>query len=72
MWIALLQLAIVAASIAFRPKIPVDPPAGIDELGIPTASSSDPIPVVFGTRVVTPNVVWYGDLRTEGIESDGK
>jgi hypothetical protein len=49
-------------------KIDPPEPAGLSDFNIPTASAGREIPVVFGTRWVKgPNVVWYGDLRTEAI-----
>jgi len=52
-----------------RPK-PKAPPAGqIEESGVPIASASKPIPKVYGTVwIKSPNVVWYGDLKTEPIK----
>jgi len=73
MWafIAGLVIALVA-SYALRPKPPSTPPAGLDEIKVPTAEEGREIPVLFGCRVVkSPNVVWYGDLKTKAIKSSG-
>lgn len=49
----------------------VKPPA-IDEFTATTASQSRPIPVLFGTRLIkSANVVWYGDVRTTAVYSEG-
>lgn len=54
-----------AISYALAPKPPKPKPASLSDFDVPTADASRPIPVVFGTVLVTgPNVVWYGDLRT--------
>jgi|GEM_PF-885802 len=38
-------------------------PGQIGEKDIPMASHDAPIPVLFGTRVLSqPNVVWWGDV----------
>ncbi|MEM8493220.1 MAG: hypothetical protein AAF756_20575 [Pseudomonadota bacterium] len=57
-------------SIIFRPKTQAQPPAGLDEIQVPTAEEGREIPVLFGCRYLAgPNVVWYGDLRTTAIKS---
>jgi len=44
-------------------------PAGKGDFDFPTVSPGREIPVVFGTRWLKgPNVVWYGDLKTEPIK----
>jgi hypothetical protein len=46
------------------------PPAGLDEVDVPTAEEGGAIPVLFGRRHLrAPNVVWYGDLRAVPIKS---
>lgn len=41
---------------------------GLDDASIPTAEEGRAIPVVFGDVLIkSPNVVWYGDLKTEAI-----
>lgn len=47
-------------------------PATLDDIQAPTAEDGREIPVLFGTRLLSgPNVVWYGDLRTQAIKSKG-
>lgn len=73
MWqfIAGLILAMLA-SYFLRPKPQNIPPAGIDDIKAPTAEQGRDIPVLFGTKELTgPNVVWYGDLRTDPIKKSG-
>lgn len=72
MWYFLAKLAImVALAYVLRPK-PVTPKppkaAGIEEFEIPTAEEGRPIQVLFGKRREKgPNVVWYGDLKSNAI-----
>jgi len=40
------------------------------EVEATTVDSSGPVPVLFGTRLIsTPNCVWYGDVGTTPIRS---
>ena len=60
---------VVARLLAPKPQTPQ--PGDIGD-NIPLADSGKEIPVLFGTRILSqPNVVWWGDLRTEPIYSDG-
>jgi len=69
--IALLVISALI-SVALAPKPPAPKPAALDDFSIPTAAEGRPIPVVFGTVTITgSNVLWYGDLRTTPIKSDG-
>lgn len=59
-------------SYAMMPKPQSQPPAGLGDIKAPTAEEGREIPVLFGTRHIEgPNVVWYGDLRTEAIRKNG-
>lgn len=50
-----------------QPKKPV--PIGIEQFDLPTAEEGRPIQVLFGKRfVVSPNVVWYGHLRSVPVK----
>lgn len=67
-----LLVVIVASYIAaaLAPKPPTPPPASLEDFDAPTAEEGRPIPVIFGTVWVTgPNVIWYGNLRTQEIKT---
>lgn len=69
-----LVVLIVAALViqALAPKPPAPKPASLKDFDVPTAEQDRPIPVVFGTVTVSgPNVIWYGNLRTEAIKKKG-
>ncbi len=72
-WVQLILLVVSAiVSYALRPKPPVPKPAALEDFDIPVAEQGRPIPVVFGTILLTgPNVLWYGDLRTTAIKEKG-
>ena len=54
------------------PKAVEPPPQEFDGSGVPTAEEGRPLGIIFGTvRVENANVVWYGDVSYEEIESDG-
>jgi len=72
----LFQLVLLVASYfisaALAPKPPVPKPAALNDFDVPTAEQGRPVPVVFGTVLLTgPNVLWYGDLRTTPIKEKG-
>jgi hypothetical protein len=73
-WNVLAAVAInLVLSYLLRPGPPdPPPPAGLDEVDVPTADEGGAIPVLFGRRHMrAPNVVWYGDLRATPIKSSG-
>ena len=67
MWVQLaiiVVMYIISSLLAPKPVIPLAQPPQ----GVPSISDTQPIPVVFGTcDMDAPNVVWYGDLRTDPI-----
>ena len=71
MWDLVVQwvvTAVLAYALSPKPTHTTPTPATINEFEAPTAEDGREIPVLFGTREVQgPNVVWYGDLRTEEI-----
>jgi hypothetical protein len=69
MWVQLvLMLASMAISYASRPKPKNAKSAGLSEFQISTAEDGRELGVLFGTRrIKSPNVVWYGDLRSTPI-----
>jgi len=52
-----------------RPKIEKPKPLGLEKFDIPTAEEGRPIQVLFGKKyIASPNVVWYGHLKTQKIK----
>ena len=75
-FIAQLVLGLVLSAISYalspRPKVAKPKAAGLDDFSLPTAEEGRPIPVIFGTVLITgPNVVWAGDLRVDPIKKKG-
>lgn len=73
LWVQVAIMVVAAVlSYALAPKPPQPPKPSLEDLSLPTAEEGRPIPVVFGTVWITgPNVLWYGDLRTEAIKVKG-
>ncbi len=73
MWVQLILLVVsYIVSAALAPKPPKPKSAALEDFDIPLAEQGRPIPVVFGTMLISgPNVLWYGDLRTTPIKSSG-
>ena len=56
--------SVISYLLAPRPK--AAKPSEVQDMEGPTAEAGRPIPVVFGTcEINSPNVLWYGDRRTE-------
>jgi hypothetical protein len=54
-----------------KPNLENAKPATLGDFQVPTATEGRPIPIIFGrVNMKGPNVVWYGDLKTEKIEQD--
>ena len=73
-WIIQIAIYVITSYISYQMReTPEGPdPASLEDFDVPTASEARPIPVVFGTVMVSgSNVVWYGDLRTEEVTSGG-
>ena len=65
-------LGVLSYILAPRPNTPDAKPHSLGDIDVPTADPAKEITVVFGTGWVhDPNVVWYGDLGTTPIESEG-
>jgi hypothetical protein len=63
-------LAVLAFSFYVTPLLAPKvkgPASRLGDVQPPTAEKGTPISVVFGTQKVSPNVVWYGNVRTEEI-----
>lgn len=66
----LLVSALIATALA--PKPPAPKPAALQDFDVPVAEQGRPVPVVFGSVLVTgANVLWYGDLRSTPIKTKG-
>lgn len=73
MWFfAALFVGSLVVGMLLAPKPQNQKPAGFGDIQAPTAEEGLEIPVLFGTRDLNgPNVVWYGDLRTQAIKAKG-
>jgi len=61
---------VLSALLAPKPKPPK--PAALSEFDVPTAENGRPIPVVLGTCwIKSPNIIWFGDLRSDPIYYEG-
>lgn len=72
-WVyAIIWVVALVVAYAMIPSPETQPPAGLSEIKAPTAEEGREIPVLFGTRDVdSPNIVWYGHLRTKAIKKSG-
>ena len=63
---------VISSLLSPRPKTQDAVPGQIDDKAVPLASHNAPIPVLFGTRIISgPNVVWYGDVQVRPIKKKG-
>lgn len=65
-------LSVLAFSFLVTPLLAPKPKGAqknLDEVRPPTASRGNPVPVVFGTQKIAPNVVWYGNIRAQDIRT---
>lgn len=68
--VILVVSALVSYALAPKPSPPK--PASLEDFDAPTAEEDREIPVVFGTVTITgPNVIFYGNLRSEAIRKSG-
>lgn len=62
------SLLLTVASIFLRPSQKA-PKTKAEDSQIPAPVPGAKIPVLFGTRLIeSPNVVWYGDMKTQPIK----
>ncbi len=67
-----ISMAISLAVAELTRKSPPTPqqaqPTGLEQFTVPTAEEGRPLQVLFGKKYIEgPNVVWYGDLKSEPI-----
>lgn len=66
-------LFVVSQLLAPKPDIENARPKGLGDFSFPTATEGRALPLVWGkVKLVAPNVVWYGDLRTKKIREKVK
>lgn len=64
---------LLAELFAPKPEIENARPAGLGDFNFPTATEGRAVPLLWGTiEISAPNVVWYGDLRTDRIREKVK
>jgi hypothetical protein len=61
---------IVSYALAPKPKTPDRPT--LKDVKAPTADRGRSIPLVLGRRLVAPNVLWYGHLKTLPVKAKSK
>ncbi|MGX1259791.1 VWA domain-containing protein [Sinorhizobium fredii] len=68
-WNIVIGLLSFALQMVLAPKPQNAKPASLDDFEAPTAEEGREIPVLFGTKDIKgPNVVWYGNLKTQAIK----
>ncbi len=70
-WWVLVAIVVATTVLAglLAPRPPGAKPSALGDFQAPTAEEGRIIPVIFGTvKIAGPNVVWYGNLRTEPIK----
>lgn len=69
-WVVVQWVALFALSYLAQPKQPSSKMTpGVATT--PTAEEGKQMPVLFGTREISMNVVWYGHRRTQAITKKG-
>lgn len=72
MWNYVVQLVVAyIVSYALAPKPQQAKPASLQDIQAPSADEGGEIGVLFGTRDIPVNCVWYGDLRTVAVKKKG-
>jgi len=59
---------ILSELFAPKPEVENARPSGLGDFNFPTATEGRVVPLLWGTvQLSAPNIIWYGDLRTERI-----
>lgn len=68
MWSIVVWVALTVISYLLRPKGKTQTNVTPGEVSATTVDSSSPVPVLFGTRLISgANCIWYGDVGTTPI-----
>lgn len=72
-WVQIaLWVVSLVVSYKLRPKPQAPRPATMEDIPVPTADESRPIPKLYGTKWIRgANILWFGDLSTEAITQRG-
>lgn len=62
-WLIIIVAVAAAAGLYLSQGNTPTPDAGPMPLEVPTTEAGTYVPVLFGTRSVTPILVWYGNVR---------
>lgn len=66
---AIIGVSMQIVGLLFQPKPEKPKPPALEDFEEPTADVARPIPVIFGTVIVTgPNSLWWGEKSTEKRE----
>ena len=72
MWGVVVWIALQVVSYLLRPKGQNQTNVTPGEVSATTVDASGPVPVLFGTRLITgANCIWYGDVGTTPIVKCG-
>lgn len=70
MWVNLLISIVISLALSLlRPKPQPPKPSTLNDFKIPVTEEGEEITVCWGTNWVTPQIHWYGDLKTEAIKT---
>ena len=63
----LIGSAMIALFALKTPKVPSLKGSDLSDFELPSAEEDRVISVVFGTRLIQPNLVWYGDFGRDKL-----
>jgi len=70
MWQIVVWIGLQIVSYLLTPRASTQSSITPGEVEATTVDSSGPVPVLFGTRLIsTPNCVWFGDIGTTSIKT---
>jgi hypothetical protein len=71
MWYFIILIVVAILTYAMMPRPKSQTPPALGDLNVPTASEGRDVTMIFGTVWIDdPNVINYGDLRTDPIHGD--
>lgn len=72
-FLASLLLFVVSSIISYvlAPEPQGPKPPLLDDFNIPSVEEGRNVGVLFGTRWITPQIIWWGNYKNEPIKADG-